>query len=64
MEKFQKIMQWGYLIIALILIIESVLKFMDGETNKGILGLIFAGLAIFMYFFKRKFRKRTKFNNK
>lgn len=64
MEKLQKFMQYGYLVIAVVLIGEGTYKIIEGETGRGIIGLVFAILAIFMYFFKKRFRDRTRFNNK
>ena len=62
MLKIYKILEVGYLFFAILFFIEAFLTF-GSNKNKA---LIFAGLAImatFMFFFKRKFRKK-RFKNK
>ncbi len=61
MERFQKIMQYAYLVIALVLFVEGIIKLVGNETPKGVIMLIFAFLAVFMYFFKKRFRNRSRF---
>ena len=57
MAKYFKFFEIAYLIIAIIFIVESVLRW-NSEPNKAYIFLAFAVLAIFMYFFRKKYRKR------
>jgi hypothetical protein len=57
MAKYFKIFEIGYLILAIILIVESVLMW-NSEPNKAYIFLALSVLAIFMYFFRKKYRKR------
>lgn len=57
MAKYFKIFEIGYLVLAIILIVESVLLW-NSEPNKAYIFLALAVLAIFMYFFRKKYRKR------
>lgn len=58
MQKFWKIFEYGYLIIAIVCIIETVINWSDGNKEKAYVFLGFAVLAIFMYFFRKRYRKR------
>jgi membrane protein implicated in regulation of membrane protease activity len=57
MQKYYKIVELGYLIIAVIFVIETVLKW-NSNREKAYLFLVFAILAVVMYFFKKRFRKK------
>ncbi len=59
MRKFGKIFEFGYLIIAIVFIVET---FMNWNTNreKAYLSLLFSIVAIFMYFFRKRFRKKSE----
>ena len=59
--KYSKIFQYAYLVFAALFIYDAISKYM----NKGEIvytSILLAGLAIFMYFFRDKFRK--KYENK
>ncbi|WP_130733446.1 hypothetical protein [Flavobacterium sp. J27] len=58
-----KYIQYIYLLFAVFFIYDAIAKFMHDEGNY-ILSLLFAGLAIFMFFFKRKFYNKYKKNQK
>ena len=60
MAKYFKFFEIAYLIIAVVFIIETILRW-NSEPNKAYIFLAFSLLAIFMYFFRKKFRK--KFEN-
>ena len=63
MNKLWSIIQYAYLIIAVIFLVEGVLKW---NTNRPQSYLMF-GFAIFItliFFFKRKFRKKIEERNK
>lgn len=57
MSKFYKFIEYGYLIIAVVFIYEGVTRF-NTEREKAYMFLLFAVLAVVMYFFKKRFRKR------
>ncbi len=60
MNKVSKYFEYAYLAIAVVFIIEGISKFSE-EREKAYLSFVFSAFAIFMYFFKRKFRqKRSK----
>ena len=49
--KLLQFLQYAYLVFA-------VLFLYDAIANKSYISLLFAALAIFMFFFRKKFRKR------
>lgn len=57
MTKYFKFFEIAYLIIAIVFIVETVLRW-NSEPNKAYIFLAFAVLAVFMYFFRKKYRKR------
>lgn len=63
MNKIWKIFEYGYLIIAIVFIIETVIHFTEGVNDKAYLFLGFSILAIFMYFFRKRYRKRFENRN-
>lgn len=63
MKKLQKIFEIGYLIVAIVFFVETVLAW-NTDRNRSYLFLLFAVLAVFMYFFKRNFRKKIENNQK
>ncbi|NOR27003.1 MAG: hypothetical protein GQ540_00575 [Lutibacter sp.] len=63
MQKIWKIFEYGYLIVAIVFIVETVLNWNENR-NKAYLFLLFSVLAVFMYFFKKRFRKKLENRNK
>lgn len=61
MIKFWKFFEYAYLIIAILLLVEGFLKWSD-QRQKAYFLFFFAAMAIFMYFFRKHYRK--KFQNK
>ena len=57
MTKYFKFFEIAYLVIAVVFIVETFLKW-DNDRNKAYIFLVFAVLAVFMYFFRKKYRKR------
>lgn len=49
--KLLKFLQYAYLIFAALFLYDAI-------ANKSYISLLFAALAIFMFFFRKKFRKR------
>jgi len=62
MKKISKIFEFGYLIIAIVFIVETFLNWNENRSRAYMM-LVFSGLAIFMYFFRKRFRKKME-NNK
>lgn len=63
MQKIWKIFEYGYLMIAIIFIFETVTNW-NTDREKAYLLLLFSVLAIFMYFFRKRFRKKRENSNK
>jgi len=63
MAKYFKFFEFAYLIIAIIFIVETVLRW-NSEPNKAYIFLAFSLLAVFMYFFRKKYRKRFEKHDK
>ena len=55
--KYFKFFEIAYLIIAVVFAVETVLRW-NTDRPKAYIFLIFAVLAVFMFFFRRKYRKR------
>lgn len=62
MRKFVKFFEYAYLLIALFFIVETFRNWAD-EESRSILYIILAVLALFMFFFKRWYRKKLKREN-
>ena len=60
--KYSKIFQYAYLVFAALFIYDAVTKYIN--KDKGFyLSLGLAALAIFMFFFKRRFAKKYENSN-
>lgn len=59
MQKIWKVFEIGYLIIAVVFIIETILNW-NSNRERAYLMLVFSVLAVFMYFFRKHFRKKNK----
>ena len=57
MKKFSQILAWAYLIVGIVFIIEIFANW-NTDRNKSYMSIVMAVLAIFMFFFKRKFRNK------
>ena len=62
MKRYYKFIEYAYLIIAVFLMVETFLNWKT-EPQKAYLYLAFTLLAIYMYFFKKNFRKRMNNRN-
>ena len=62
MKKVAVIFEIGYLIVAIVFLVEAYLNWTE-DRSRAYLFLLFAALATFMYFFRRRFRKKMQ-NNK
>jgi len=63
MQKVWKIFEYGYLIVAIVFIVEAILNWNGESKEKVYMYLGFSVLAIFMYFFRKRYRKRFENRN-
>lgn len=63
MVKFYKFFEYAYLVIALLFAFEAY-RIWNEEPNQAYLFLGFVAVAIFMFFFKRRFRKKVEDSQK
>lgn len=63
MNKTWKIFEYGYLLVAIVFVVETFLHW-NVDRQKAYLMLVFAVVAIGMYFFKRRFRIKIQNRNK
>lgn len=57
MHKFSKIIAWAYLFVGIVFAVEVYLNW-EGDRNKSYVSILMCVLAIFMFFFKRKFKNK------
>jgi len=57
MVKYFKFFEVAYLVIAIVFIVETVLNWNENR-QKAYIYLAFSALAVFMYFFRKKYRKK------
>lgn len=62
MNRVSKIFEFGYLIVAVVFLVETFLNWND-KRESAYMMLLFAVLAIFMYFFRKRFRKKMESKN-
>jgi uncharacterized membrane protein len=55
--KLLQFLQYAYLIFALLFIYDAISKW-NTDRNGAYVSLFFVAIAIFMFFFRKKFRKR------
>jgi uncharacterized membrane protein YuzA (DUF378 family) len=60
--KYYKIFQYAYLVFAVLFIYDSLSKWGDG-TNGAYISLGLAALAVFMFFFRKRFSKKFEDRN-
>lgn len=63
MGKYFKFFEFAYLVIAIAFIIETVLNW-SLNRQKAYIYLVFSALAVFMYFFRKKYRKKYENQDK
>ncbi len=61
--KLLKIFQYAYLVFAMLFIYDAIVNWSISHTRT-YLSLAFAALAIFMYFFRKRFRRKFEDQNK
>jgi len=57
--KILQFFQYVYLFFAALFIYDAISN-IGKDSTRVVISLIFAGLAIFMFFFRKKFRKKLK----
>ena len=62
MMKISKFFEYAYIAAMLFFVYQAVIEW-GQEGGRSILYLFFAAIAIFMFFFKRNFRKKMEANN-
>ncbi|GAA4814506.1 hypothetical protein [Litoribaculum gwangyangense] len=60
--KYDKIFQYAYLVFAVLFLYDGISKWNDG-TNGAYISLGLAALAVFMFFFRRKFSNKFEDRN-
>ncbi|MCK5638541.1 MAG: hypothetical protein KAH67_07500 [Flavobacteriaceae bacterium] len=63
MAKYYKFFEIAYLLIAIVFLVETILNW-NTERQKAYIFLAFSALAVFMYFFRKKFRKKFEENDR
>jgi len=59
MQNLWKIFEYGYLVIAVVFGVETILNW-NTDRERAYLLAGFSILAVFMYFFRRRFRKKRE----
>ena len=62
MEKFRRVIEIGYLVVAMVFLVETVINWNE-DRERAYLMLVFSILATVMYFFKKRFRKKLEDRN-
>lgn len=57
MNKFSQILSWAYLVVGVVFTIE-VFSNWNTDRNKAYMSMLMGALAIFMFFFKRKYKNK------
>lgn len=57
MHKFSKIIAWAYLFVGIIFAVEVYMNW-NVEREKSYVSILMCALAIFMFFFKRRFKNK------
>ena len=61
--KFLKILQYAYLVFFALFVYDTIVNWSQ-DRNRAYMSLFFAALALFMYFFRKKFRKKIEASRK
>lgn len=61
--KILQFFQYAYLIIAVLFLYKAISEW-SADRNGAYMSLFFAALAIFMFFFRKRFRKKFEDRNK
>lgn len=61
--KLQKFFQYAYLFFAVLFVYEAIAKW-NNDRNGAYMMLLIAALAVFMFFFRKRFSKKIEERNK
>ncbi|RIA08690.1 hypothetical protein OE09_0511 [Flavobacteriaceae bacterium MAR_2010_72] len=61
--KLLKIFQYAYIIFAVLFLWDAIANW-SRDRSRSYMSLLFVALAIFMFFFRKKFRKKIEDRNK
>ncbi|MFC4723351.1 hypothetical protein ACFO5O_13530 [Geojedonia litorea] len=61
--KLLKIFQYAYIIFAVLFLWDALANW-SSDRSRSYMSLLFVALAIFMFFFRKKFRKKIEDRNK
>lgn len=61
--KLQKFFQYAYLFFAVLFIYEAIVNW-NSDRNRSYMLLVIAALAVFMFFFRKRFAKKMEDRNK
>ena len=57
--KILQFLKYAYLVFAILFLYDAINKW-NNDRNGAYISLLFVALAVFMFFFRKKFRKRFK----
>jgi uncharacterized membrane protein len=57
--KFLKFFQYAYIAFAILFLYEAIINW-NVDRNKSYISLLFVALAVFMFFFRKRFRKKIE----
>lgn len=61
--KLLKIFQYAYIGFAILFLYEAIVNW-NVDRNKSYMSLLFVALAVFMFFFRKRFRKKIEDRHK
>ncbi|MGM5469525.1 hypothetical protein ACS386_04555 [Flavobacteriaceae bacterium LMO-SS05] len=61
--KLLKFFQYAYIFFAILFLYEAITSW-NIDRNKSYISLLFVALALFMFFFRKRFRKKIEDRNK
>ncbi|HEX9826977.1 MAG TPA: hypothetical protein VGA80_10305 [Flavobacteriaceae bacterium] len=61
--KLLKFFQYAYILFAILFLYEAIINW-NVDRNKSYISLLFVALAVFMFFFRKRFRKKMEDRNK
>ena len=61
--RFLKFFQYAYILFAILFLYEAIINWND-DRSKSYMSLLFVALAVFMFFFRKRFRKKIEDRNK
>ncbi|WP_179004840.1 hypothetical protein [Winogradskyella forsetii] len=63
MKKIQKIFQYAYIVFAVLFIYDAITKWSE-DRNGAFISLALSALAVFMFFFRKRFSRKFDDHNK